>query len=148
MSLTKHAKVSHQANTTFSHIMQMAWAHSEHGHVLACASEDGLISIYQQDTGQSDDQGQWTQKAHLGASIQPITGIQFAPKQLGLQLATASEDGYVRFYQADRPLDANTWQLNNDLQVDCFAVLSKSLDLQLDACTTRHHEANSHALLP
>lgn len=97
--------------------MQMAWAHSEHGDIIACASEDGIISIYQQNQPKDDEPSHWKQTASLGESIKPITSIQFAPRQLGLQLAAASEDGFVRFYQSNRPLDANKWQLSNDLQV-------------------------------
>lgn len=97
--------------------MQAAWAHSEHGHTIACASEDGIIRIWQQVPAAQEQPGAWHQTASLEESILPISTLQFAPKQLGLQLAAASQDGNVRFYQANRPLSPDRWQLSNDLQV-------------------------------
>ena len=103
--------------------LQIAWAYSEHGGVLACVSQDGIVSIWSQQQPKDGQPGLWTQTASLEDSLEPITSMQFAPKQLGLQLAAASEDGTVRFYQANRPLHADRWQLSNDLQVTSHHVV-------------------------
>lgn len=95
---------------------QVAWAHSEHGSVIACASADGLVIIWQQTQANRGQEGSWLQRATLKESIKPITCLQFAPQQLGPQLAAASEDGYVRFYEASSPINADSWKLSNDLQ--------------------------------
>lgn len=116
---------------------QIAWAYSEHGSVLACASKDGIISIWSQQQPKDGQPGLWTQTASLEDSLEPITSMQFAPKQLGLQLAAASEDGFVRFYQANKPLHADGWQLSNDLQVTshhCTQGLLNGCNLSLPYC--------------
>lgn len=98
-------------------MQQVAWAHSEHGSVIACASADGLISIWQQAQATPGQPGSWLQRATLPESTKAITSLVFAPRQLGPQLAAASEDGFVRFYEASAPLNANRWHLSNDFQV-------------------------------
>ncbi len=94
---------------------QVAWAHSEHGSVIACASADGLVAIWQQ--ARIAQQTCWLHRASLKESTEAITSLSFAPRQLGPQLAVASEDGFVRFYEASSLLNADRWQLCNDFQV-------------------------------
>ena len=96
---------------------QVAWAHSEHGSVVACGSEDGLVTIWQQAQITRGQAEQWLRRATLTDSHKPITCLTFAPVQLGLQLAVASGDGYVRFYEASASLNADSWRLCNDLHV-------------------------------
>lgn len=100
---------------------QVAWAHSEHGSVIACASEDGMATIWQQLHTSNKQDHSWIQHATLTRSMKPITSLQFAPVQLGPQLAVASSDGFARFYEASAVLNADNWQLCNELQVRCFA---------------------------
>ncbi|KAL0024840.1 hypothetical protein WJX79_004379 [Trebouxia sp. C0005] len=64
-------------------MVKVAWAHSEHGSVIACASADGLVTIWQQ--------------AWVAQQV-------------------ASEDGFVRLYEASSLLNADRWQLCNDFQ--------------------------------
>lgn len=99
---------------------QVAWAHSEHGSVVACGSDDGPVTIWQQAQSIRGQNGKWIQRAILTDSLKPITCLQFAPAQLGPQLAVASDDGFVRFYEATAALNAESWRLSNDLQV-CLA---------------------------
>ena len=96
---------------------QVAWARSEHGSVVACGSEDGLVTIWQQAQTIQGHNGKWIQRATLTDSLKPITCLQFAPVHLRPQLAVASDDGLVRFYEATAALNAESWHLCNDLQV-------------------------------
>ena len=96
---------------------QVAWAHSQHGFVIACGSQDGLVTIWQQAQITRGYNEKWQQRATLTDSLKPITCLQFAPVQLGPQLAVASDDGFVRFYEATAALNAKSWRLCNDLQV-------------------------------
>ena len=96
---------------------QVALAHGAHGSVIACGSEDGLLTIWQQAQIIRGCDGKWIQRATLTDSLESITCLQFAPVQLGPQLAVASDDGFVRFYEATAALNANNWRLCNDLQV-------------------------------
>lgn len=123
----------------------MAWAHSEHGSVVACGSDDGLVTIWQQAQTLSGHDEEWIQRATLTDSLKPINQLQFAPAQLGPQLAVASDDGYVRFYEASAAIDAEHWRLCNDLQV-CFqaatdhTVLFSGYILSARACRQHHVE--------
>lgn len=97
-------------------VTQIAWAHSEHGAVIACATADGLVNIWQQVQASANQPGQWRLASTLKESLKPITSLQFAPRQLGPMLAAASQDTTIRFYQASASLNADTWQLCNDLK--------------------------------
>lgn len=119
---------------------QVAWAHNEHGSVVACGSEDGLVTIWQQAQITKGQGEHWLQRATLTDSCKPITCLAFAPVQLGPQLAVASDDGYVRFYKASAALNADSWCLCNDLQVGlapCCTNISPPLVVSLIA---RMHE--------
>ena len=109
---------------------QIAWAHSEHGGVIACATADGLINIWQQAQASADQPGQWQLASTLKESLKPITSLQFAPRQLGPMLAAASQDTTIRFYRASAPLNADTWQLCNDLKVQCVNLMSSTSHAQ------------------
>lgn len=95
-------------------MVKVAWAHSEHGSVIACASADNLVSVWQQ--AWVAQQHCWLHRATLKESTKAITSLSFAPRQLGPQLAVASEDGFVRFYEASSLLNADRWQLCNHFQ--------------------------------
>lgn len=76
--------------------------------MVACGSEDGLVTIWQQTQITRGQDERWLQRATLTDSCKPITRLAFAPVQLGPQLAVASGDGYVRFYQASAALNADS----------------------------------------
>lgn len=88
---------------------------------LAACSADGKVNI----CDKSEDQQLWrlsstspTEGTQNSTKVPcPDTSLLFAPHQLGPQLAAASEDGFVRFYEASRPLNADRWHLSNDFQV-------------------------------
>lgn len=97
-------------------VTQVAWAHSEHGSVVACGYDHGLVTIWQQAQSIRGRDERWIQRATLTESLKPITCLHFAPAQLGPQLAVASDDRCVRFYEASAALSADQWRLCNDLQ--------------------------------
>ena len=96
---------------------QVSWAHSEHGSVIACASLDGIVTIWQQLAKTPGNGAQWQQQATVTDSHEPVTCMQFAPAQVGPQLAVASDDGFVRFYDASDAINADTWHLSNEFKV-------------------------------
>lgn len=117
---------------------QVAWAHSTHGSVVACGSGNGLVTIWQQAPTLCGHDEEWIQRATLTESSKPINHLQFAPAQLGPQLAVASDDGYIRFYEASAALDADHWRLCNDLQV-CFRLPQTTWYLSLVAVSQHMH---------
>jgi len=45
-------------------------------------------------------QDQWIREATLSESKKAVNDVKFSPKHLGLKVATACGDGYVRIYEA------------------------------------------------
>lgn len=51
-------------------------------------------------------------------SKRAINDVKFAPRHLGLKLASAAADGYVRIYEATDVFSLNYWQLQDSVQVE------------------------------
>ena len=58
----------------------------------------------------------WVQKATLSDARRPITALEFAPRHLGLRLATGSADGVVRVYEALDTMNLNHWKLDGVIE--------------------------------
>jgi len=84
-------------------ITKVQWCHPEFGQVIASCSIDKTVRIWEE--SKDTEQVRWIKKAVLSESTRsPIQDIKFAPKHLGLKLATSSKDGFVRIYEcADLP---------------------------------------------
>lgn len=119
--------------------------------MIACASADNLVSVWQQ--AWVAQQHCWLHRATLKESTKAITSLSFAPRQLGPQLAVASEDGFVRFYEASSLLNADRWQLCNHFQVTqqslqvLAAIMLPKPTFCTWVCCRRHHLALAIALV-
>eukprot|EP01127_Copromyxa_protea_P001011 TRINITY_DN1093_c1_g5_i1.p1 TRINITY_DN1093_c1_g5~~TRINITY_DN1093_c1_g5_i1.p1 ORF type:complete len:398 (+),score=45.59 TRINITY_DN1093_c1_g5_i1:425-1618(+) len=81
-------------------VWSVRWAHPEFGQILASCSFDRSVRIWEEVEG-TDGSVKWMLKATLGDSVkQSVQDIQFAPKHLGLKLATCTRGGIVRIYEA------------------------------------------------
>lgn len=69
-------------------------------------------------------QSQWVKKISLVDSRTPVTDVKFAPKHLGLQLATCSADGVVRIYEAPDVMNLSQWSLNHEIacKLNCSCI--------------------------
>ena len=79
--------------------MQVTWAHTEFGSVLAVGTVDGEVSILE------DNSSPWEKRSSLATPVRvlqqkgrissrgSVTALEFAPRQHGLQLAVASTTG-------------------------------------------------------
>lgn len=56
----------------------------------------------------------WQERAKLVESSTSIVDIQFAPKHLGLQLASCSVSGHIRIYAPTDISNLSSWSLQND----------------------------------
>lgn len=120
----------------------MTWAHPEFGQIIATCSFDRTVGIWeekisspssspsrpsqqqqQQTSSQSSSSSsvplspecKWIKRALLVDSRSSITDVKFAPKHLGLLLATCSSDGTVRIYEAPDIMNLSQWNPQNDL---------------------------------
>ena len=94
-------------------ILKVAWAPSEYGSILASCSFDRSVLIFEEEDSAKGKS--WMLRATLVDSPLPVTHLQFAPKHLGLKLATSCEDGHVRIYEANDLVNLSMWTLSHDI---------------------------------
>ncbi|XP_055374466.1 nucleoporin seh1-like [Condylostylus longicornis] len=101
-------------------IWRISWAHPEFGQVIATCSFDRTVAIWEEIVGEkpSTSSGQtkrWVRRAQLTDSRTSITDCKFAPKTLGLMLATASTDGIIRIYEAPDMMNLSQWPVQHEI---------------------------------
>lgn len=108
-------------------IWRLSWAHPEFGQLLASCSEDKTICVWEEQESltpsatQSSGGGQkekWLKKVSLSESKTSIKDVKFAPRHLGLKLASASADGCIRIYEATDVFSLNYWQVHDTIEVE------------------------------
>ena len=57
----------------------------------------------------------WVKRTSLVDSRTSVTDIKFAPRHLGLMLATCSADGIVRVYEATDIMNLSEWSLQHEI---------------------------------
>ncbi|KAG5445621.1 Nucleoporin SEH1 [Clonorchis sinensis] len=122
---------------------RVTWAHPEFGQVIATCSFDRTITIWEEIAGGQSNPGttvhdpdnppvvsiqsntacypaaqptstSWVRRANLVDPRTSVTGLQFAPRHLGLQLAAISTDGLLRVYEALDVMNLSQWRLQFD----------------------------------
>lgn len=58
----------------------------------------------------------WVKRSSLVDSRTSVTDVKFAPKRMGLILATCSGDGTVRIYEAADVMNLGQWSLQHEIQ--------------------------------
>lgn len=116
-------------------IWRLSWAHPEFGQVIATCSFDRTVSVWEENLGDKvtptmAPMKRWTRRTTLVDSRTSVTDVKFAPKHLGLLLATASADGIIRIYEAPDIMNLSQWSLQHEisckLPLSCLS-WSKSL---------------------
>lgn len=101
-------------------VWKVTWAHPEFGQIIATCSFDRTASVWEEiigeSTGSDRSQSHWVKRTSLVDSRTSVTDVKFAPKHLGLQLATCSADGVIRIYDAPDVTNLCQWSLNNEIQ--------------------------------
>uniref|UniRef100_A0A8D2CZC6 SEH1 like nucleoporin n=1 Tax=Sciurus vulgaris TaxID=55149 RepID=A0A8D2CZC6_SCIVU len=99
------------------------WDKSESGDwhctVLASCSFDRTAAVWEEIVGESNDklrgQSHWVKRTTLVDSRTSVTDVKFAPKHMGLMLATCSADGVVRIYEAPDVMNLSQWSLQHEI---------------------------------
>lgn len=81
-------------------VWRLAWAHPAFGAVLASASADGTVLLWEETASPAAAGDQWLQRAQLGDARGAVRALGWAPRGGGLRLAAGSADGAVRVYEA------------------------------------------------
>ncbi|ELT96850.1 hypothetical protein CAPTEDRAFT_157718 [Capitella teleta] len=105
-------------------VWRVNWAHPEFGQVIATCSFDRTTAVWEELPGDAGEKGQWVKRGNLVDSRTSVTDVEFAPKHLGLQLATCSADGVVRIYEAPDVMNLSQWTLQHDIpcKLSCSCV--------------------------
>ncbi|CAD5117470.1 DgyrCDS6235 [Dimorphilus gyrociliatus] len=98
-------------------VWRVAWAHPEFGQLIATCSFDRTAAVWEEMPGESKDgkKSHWIKRCSLVDSRTSVTDVKFAPRHLGLQLATCSQDGYIRIYEAQDIMSLGSWTKHDDV---------------------------------
>mmetsp|Transcript_63393 Transcript_63393/g.74204 ORF Transcript_63393/g.74204 Transcript_63393/m.74204 type:complete len:417 (+) Transcript_63393:637-1887(+) len=134
-------------------ISRLSWAHPEFGQLLVtCGSSDHSATIWEErettaqpaafdqsdnnnlsnnnmSANMSNDKAntmRWVAKAQLTDARKAVTCAEFAPRHLGLRIATGSADGFVRIYEAIDVMNLNHWPMNTSIEVESSSNTSES----------------------
>jgi nucleoporin SEH1 len=96
-------------------VWKLAWAHPEFGQIIASCSFDRTVVIWEE---AEDEKGnkKWISRATLVDSRDSVSDIKFAPRHVGLKLATCSADGFVRIYEAIDVMNLAHWPLIDEFE--------------------------------
>ncbi|KAI3645979.1 hypothetical protein MP228_008907 [Amoeboaphelidium protococcarum] len=116
-------------------VLKVDWAHPEYGQVVASASSDRSVRIWEEQPdayvnnpapvpvalssrslNQIQKSGRWIEKARLVDSRGTVHSIQFSPRFLGLKLATVSAEGVIRIYEAMDVINLAHWTLTDEFE--------------------------------
>jgi len=88
---------SHQGS-----VWKVTWAHPEFGSILATCAFDKACTVYEEAVSEVGHgmQQSWVKRCTLADARGVVMDVRFAPKKLGLVLATCTSDGNVQIYEA------------------------------------------------
>jgi len=106
-------------------VYKLSWAHPEFGQILASCSSDRAVNIYEERVDSRSQKSKWRLQCKLSESRDSVQDIQFAPRQMGLKLATCSLDGRVRIYESNDVMNLSAWPLVQEFEAgkkDCYSI--------------------------
>ena len=94
----------------------LSWAHPEFGQLLASCSSDRTVHIYEEQVDGRTGGRAWKKQGRLVDSRDSVQDCSFAPRHLGLRLATCSLDGRVRIYESNDVMNLSVWPLVEEFE--------------------------------
>ncbi|XP_070320635.1 centrosomal protein of 192 kDa isoform X5 [Odocoileus virginianus] len=88
-----------------------------HGRRMATCSSDQSVKVWDKsESGEWHCTASWkVKRTTLVDSRTSVTDVKFAPKHMGLMLATCSADGIVRIYEAPDVMNLSQWSLQHEI---------------------------------
>ncbi|KAF9239328.1 WD40-repeat-containing domain protein [Melanogaster broomeanus] len=122
-------------------VSKLSWAHPEFGTIIASASFDRTVKIWEQTSlaaagaqlnGSAPSQqvsgsgstSRWVERAVLVDARGTMRAVEFAPHYFGLKLATISSDHHLRIYECLEQSSLATWQLSEEVDVTTLPSIS------------------------
>ncbi|KAJ6470271.1 WD40-repeat-containing domain protein [Mycena vitilis] len=145
-------------------VSKISWAHPEFGTIIASASFDRTVKVWEQTSGvglpdsqqvavngnggsASQSTSRWIERAVLPEARGTVRAVEFAPHHFGLKLASISSDNHLRIYECLEQPSLTTWQLSEEADVQALP-LSPSVSpltraLQTNALATPTQTSSS-----
>ncbi|KAJ7222067.1 WD40-repeat-containing domain protein [Mycena haematopus] len=126
-------------------VSKISWAHPEFGTIIASASYDRTVKVWEQTSGvglldsqqvavngngnaghasQSQTPGpstsRWIERAVLPEARGTVRSVEFAPHHFGLKLASISSDNHLRIYDCLEQPSLTTWQLSEEADIQAL----------------------------
>ncbi|GBE87451.1 WD40 repeat-like protein [Sparassis latifolia] len=110
-------------------ISKVSWAHPEFGSIIASASFDRTVKVWEQTSAVDSDGPQvnggagpssasrWVERAVLVDAKGTVRAVEFAPHHFGLKLATVSSDNHLRVYECVEQRSLTPWELAEEIDV-------------------------------
>ncbi|KAK7046919.1 purine-cytosine permease fcyB [Favolaschia claudopus] len=117
-------------------VSKISWAHPEFGNIIASASFDRTVKVWEQTSGigmpepqqpvQANGSGsnastsRWIERAVLPEARGTVRAVEFAPHHFGLKLASISSDNHLRIYECLEQPSLTTWQLSEETDIQAL----------------------------
>ncbi|KAL1744921.1 WD40-repeat-containing domain protein [Schizophyllum fasciatum] len=146
-------------------VSKLSWAHPEFGAIIASASFDHSVKIWEQvratdepapgingaADGASAGPSRWVERAILTDARASVRSLEFAPHHFGLKLATVSSDNRIRVYECLEQPSLTTWQLCDEIDASSLPPSSahtRGANTRAIATPTQPHGAHDSAPAP
>ncbi|SCU96848.1 LAMI_0F07954g1_1 [Lachancea mirantina] len=101
-----------------SSVVSLDWASPEYGRMIASASYDKMVNLWEEEPDAPECSGKrWTKLCTLNDATGPLFSVKFAPGHLGLRVGAIGNDGILRLYEALEPSDPRSWILSTEVKV-------------------------------
>lgn len=87
--------------------------HYHHGAASSASSSSAMEGV---SSSPPTTTSRWVSKATLSDARRAVSDVEFAPRHLGLRLASASADGIIRIYEAIDAMNLNHWKLEAEIE--------------------------------
>ncbi|KAG4171831.1 Nucleoporin seh1-A [Gossypium arboreum] len=107
-------------------IVKVTWIPPEYGVAVACISEDGTLSIWEE-LVEGTNPLEWKPCRSFKTSSK-VLDVQFSVSQTSLKMVAAYSDGFVKVFELLDPLELKNWQLQAEFQnvIDSVSIVGKA----------------------
>ncbi|KAG6388234.1 hypothetical protein SASPL_153434 [Salvia splendens] len=96
-------------------IVKVVWAPPEYGDAVACISEDGNLSLWEEVVDDAEGP-HWKMCKCFDMNTSQVLDVQFGYGQTSLKLVAAYSDGQVKIHELLDTLELEKWQLQAEFQ--------------------------------